>query len=160
MASCKIVMPRDLWLWGLAELHRRGAGRHEAGAFLLGKAEGERCVVSRWLFYDQLDPQAYSSGVCVLYANSFDRLWSECRSTGLAVIADVHTHPGSPGQSHADRTNPMVSIAGHIAVIIPNFAQGPHWRHRLGLYRYEGEHRWTNLSGWSARKTLKTGTFR
>lgn len=156
----KIIIPRATWLTGLAELYRRGGGRHEAGAFLLGKSEKGTSIVSRWVFYDELDPHAYSTGVCILYAESFDRLWSICREAGLAVIADLHTHPGSPKQSQSDRTNPMVSTAGHTALIIPNFASGPHWRHRLGVYRYEGDHQWTNLSGWSARGLLKTGTFR
>ncbi|AUW47157.1 hypothetical protein CUJ84_pRLN3000015 (plasmid) [Rhizobium leguminosarum] len=160
MANAKIIVPRASWLRGLAELHRRGAERHEAGAFLLGQSENGRSVVSHWIFYDDLDPGAYSSGVCVLYADSFDRLWSEGRKTGMAVIADLHTHPGSPEQSHSDRTNPMVSTAGHIALIVSDFARGPHWRHRLGVYRYEGDHQWTNLSGWTARGLLRTGTFR
>nr|MBO1965657.1 Mov34/MPN/PAD-1 family protein [Sinorhizobium medicae] len=160
MARTRIVIPRAIWLAGLTELHRRGGERHESGAFLLGKSENGKSVVSRWVFYDELDPNAYSTGVCVLYAESFDRLWSLCRKAGLAVIADVHTHPGSPTQSHSDRTNPMVSTAGHTALIIPNFACGPYWRHKLGVYRYEGDHQWTNLSGWRARGLLKTGTFR
>lgn len=160
MPNAKMIVPRSIWLRGLAELRRRGAERHEAGAFLLGKSEKGRSVVSHWIFYDDLDPDAYSSGVCVLYADSFDRLWSECRKSGMAVIADLHTHPGSAEQSHSDRTNPMVSTAGHVALIVPDFARGPHWRHRLGVYRYEGDHQWTNLSGWSARRLLKTGTFR
>src|SRR6218665_2488008 len=125
MDRIKIVIPRAIWLAGLAELHRRGGERHESGAFLLGKSEKGKRVASHWVFYDELDPDAYSTGVCVLYGESFDRLWSICRKAGLAVIADVHTHPGSPAQSHSDRTNPMVSTSGHIALIVPNFARGP-----------------------------------
>ncbi|AVH44951.1 Mov34/MPN/PAD-1 family protein [Agrobacterium tumefaciens] len=160
MSNSKIIVPRSSWLQGMNELHRRGAEHHEAGAFLLGKREQGRSVVSRWVFYDDLDPEAYSTGVCVLYADSFDRLWSECRKARLEVVADLHTHPGHPGQSESDRTNPMVSASGHVGIIVPNFARGPHWRHQLGVYRYEGDHKWTNLSGWSARGLLKTGTFR
>lgn len=32
----------------------------------------------------------------------------------------------------------MVASAGHVALIVPAFARGPVWRHRLGVYRYEG----------------------
>jgi proteasome lid subunit RPN8/RPN11 len=155
----RLIIPRGAWLSGLIELRRRGAGVHESGAFLLGRVEGPRRIAERWVYYDELDPNAYSTGVCVLYAEAFDHLWSLCRQNDQSVVADVHTHPGAAGQSQADRENPMVASAGHMALIVPTFARGPVWRHRLGVYRYEGAHRWTNFSGWSARRILKTGTI-
>lgn len=160
MVKSKLMIPRSLWLDGLSNLHRRGAETHESGAFLLGTYAGAVGRVTKWVFYDELDPNAYSSGVCVLYAEAFDRLWTICRLAGLKVLADVHTHGGSPRQSISDRENPMIASAGHLALIIPNFARGPHWRHRIGLFCYEGEHRWTNLSGLTARSHIKTGTLR
>lgn len=158
MADKLSICRRD-WLGLMAELHRRGAGRHETGAFLLGKREGERRTFTACVFYDDLDPKAYSTGVCVLYADAFEQLWSICRSRGLQVLADVHTHLGDARQSEADRCNPMVARPGHIAIIVERSAHQPVWRHRLGLYRYEGSHRWTDLSGWCARRILKTGTL-
>lgn len=160
MANSKVIVARRLWLDGLAELCRRGGLTHEAGAFLLGTKSGEGRVGTKWVFYDELDPNAYSTGICILHADAFDRLWRYCRETGLAVVADIHTHPGSPRQSPSDRANPMVALQGHLALIVPNYAKGPHWRHRLGIYRYEGSHSWTDLSGWRGRITLSTGTFR
>jgi hypothetical protein len=160
MDKNKLVIPRKQWLDGLSDLHRRGAETHESGAFLLGTCAGATGRVTKWVFYDDLDPSAYSSGVCVLYADAFDQLWNICRSAGLEVLADIHTHGGSPQQSVSDRENPMIACAGHLALIIPNFARGPHWRHRMGLFCYEGEHRWANLSGLQARNCIKTGTLR
>ncbi|MBN9306917.1 MAG: hypothetical protein BGO82_05565 [Devosia sp. 67-54] len=160
MVDSKLVFARRLWLDGLSELWRRGDGKHEAGAFLLGQdVDGVR-TVSRWIFYDELQSDAYSTGVCILEADAFDRLWHICRTNQLNVVGDAHTHPGSARQSQSDRANPMVALAGHIALIVPDFARGPHWRHRLGIYRYEGSHQWTDFSGWRARKVLSTGTLR
>ncbi len=150
---------RPQWLGLLAELRRRGQGRHESGAFLLGRLEPGRRVVEACLFYDDLDRHAYATGVCVLHADSFDAVWRTCRARGLTVVADVHTHAGGSWQSRADRESPMVARAGHIALIVERFAANPVWRHRLGVYRYEGAHRWTDLSGWTARTFLKTGTL-
>jgi hypothetical protein len=78
-----------------------------------------------------------------------------CRAEKLAVIADIHTHPSGAFQSESDRTNPMIACAGHLAIIVPNYADGWIWRHCLGLFRYEGDHRWTDLSGWQARSFLR-----
>ncbi len=155
----ELVVPRGRWLELMAELRRRGKGRHESGAFLLGKRDGQRRLFESVVFYDDLDPEAYSTGICVLHADAFERLWRHCRTRGQQLLADVHTHKFGAGQSEADRLNPMVARPGHLAFIVERFAQDPVWRHRIGLYRYEGAHRWTNLSGWRARRIIKTGTF-
>ncbi len=155
----KLFIQRNQWLVLMAELRSRGGGKTESGAFLLGKCQGDRRSFERCVFYDDLDPNAYSTGVCVLYADAFESLWGICRSSGLQVLADVHTHSGAAIQSEADRRNPMIARPGHLALIVERFASNPVWRHRMGLYRYEGSHTWTNLSGWRSRRILKTGTF-
>lgn len=143
----------------MSELRARGRGRHESGAFLLGRAEQGVIRVEDVIYYDELDPDAYSTGVCVLYGASFNTLWARARERKLDVVADIHTHLGGAQQSHADRSNPMIALAGHWALIVEHFAADPVWRHRLGLYRYEGGHRWRNFSGAGARAILKTGTL-
>lgn len=155
MAESTLHFSRSLWHGCMAELQRRGRGRHESGCFVLGKIGGRRKYAVCCLYYDELDPAAHSTGACVLDGNAFPKLWQTCREGGLMVLADIHTHPGPAYQSEADRKNPMVARAGHFAVIVPNFARGPIWRHRLGLYRYEGDHKWTDLCGWRARWYLK-----
>ena len=115
----------SIWAALTDGLHQRGGGVHEAGAFLLGSRDGEVRHVTDFIFYDELDPQAYRTGVCVLHADAFAKLWSICRSRGSTVVADIHTHPGAAFQSHSDRTNPMVAREGHLALIIPDFAAPP-----------------------------------
>ncbi len=142
------------WVALLAELDRRGERRHEAGAFLLGSRSGDLREVQDVVFYDDLDPEAYSSGVCILHAPAFAALWAMCRARGLTVVGDVHTHPSGASQSEADRTNPMVAREGHIAIIVPNFATGRPAAARLGVFEYRGDHAWTDHSGTGARRFL------
>ncbi|MGX7896045.1 Mov34/MPN/PAD-1 family protein [Tsuneonella sp. HG222] len=144
----------DRWRDLLAELDRRGARRHEAGAFLLGTRVGDLREVHDIVFYDDLDPDAYGSGVCILHAPAFAALWSMCRERGLTVVGDVHTHPGGAFQSEADRTNPMVAREGHIAIIVPNYATGRPATARLGIFEYRGDHAWTDQSGARACRFL------
>jgi proteasome lid subunit RPN8/RPN11 len=155
MPDLVLRFSRGLWNGCMAELQRRGRRRHESGCFVLGTDDGYRRWAARCVYYDELDPGAYASGVCVLDGSAFPRLWEICRAAGLTVVADIHTHPGAAFQSESDRCNPMIARPGHLAVIVPRFAGGPIWRHRLGLFRYEGDHRWTDLSGWRARRFLK-----
>jgi proteasome lid subunit RPN8/RPN11 len=155
MADGSLCFTRSLWFDCMDQLHRRGRERHESGCFVLGTVDGARRRATRCVYYDELDARAYESGVCVLHGGAFSKLWEICRGDGLAVVADIHTHGREAFQSTADRRNPMIARSGHIAVIVPNFARAPVWRHNLGLYRYEGDHRWDDLSGWRARAFIK-----
>ncbi len=147
----------EYWRQIVAELERRGDHRHEAGVFLLGTERNGRREVSESIFYDDLDPRAYDSGVCVLHGDAFAKLWALCREKQETVVADVHTHPGIALQSHSDRTNPMVARAGHIAIIVPNFARWPIPADRLGIYQYCGQHTWIDRSPPRSREFFYTG---
>lgn len=140
----RISCPVALWRRVMTDLHRRGGRRHETGAFLLGvERRGRREAVDA-IFYDDLDPDAYESGVCILKADAFSKLWALCRARNLMIVADIHTHPGPAFQSESDRKNPMVARSGHIAVIVPDFAAAPVKYNRLGIYEYQGGHAWTD----------------
>jgi proteasome lid subunit RPN8/RPN11 len=145
------------WRGLVAELDRRGQRTHEAGAFLLGTTHAGRREVEQIVFYDQLDPRAYATGVCVLHADAFAKLWAICRERGLSVVADVHTHPGAGFQSDSDRTNPMVARKGHVALIVPDFGRWPINPKRMGIYEYEGDHVWLDHSPTRAPHFLYTG---
>jgi proteasome lid subunit RPN8/RPN11 len=131
-----------LWRQILSELEHRTEQQHESGAFLLGVLIGGRREVREAIFYDDLDPCAYASGVCVLQGDAFARLWSICRGRKLTVLADAHTHPHDAFQSQSDRTNPMVARDGHVAIIVPNFARPPVRTQELGIFEYAGQHEW------------------
>jgi hypothetical protein len=94
------------------------------------------------VYYDELDSDAYITGVCVLHGDAFAKLWKICRERRLTVVADVHTHPGYGRQSPQDRTNPMVARAGHLAIIVPRYAKPPVVHSQLGIYEYRGAHTW------------------
>ncbi len=142
----QLTCPTKFWREIIGELERRGRHKHEAGAFLLGVERNGQCEVTSAIFYDDLDEEAYSTGVCILHGNAFAKLWSHCREQGLTVVADVHTHPGAGFQSEADRTNPMVARTGHIAIIVPNYASWPIRKEQMGIYEYRGQHEWLNRS--------------
>lgn len=138
-----------LWKRCREELVRRSENRHESGAFLLGRENKTRRQVVRVVYYDELDPKTYSTGVCVLEGKSFGKLWKICRNELLTVVADIHTHGGSAFQSEADRTNPMIAQPGHIALIAPNLCKGAE-PDDLCIYEYLGNYRWIDHSARAA----------
>jgi proteasome lid subunit RPN8/RPN11 len=145
------------WRQIIRELERRGRHRHESGAFLLGRDTNGTREVMDAIYYDDLDADAYSSGVCILHGDAFAKLWAECRKRKLTVVADVHTHGGAAYQSSSDKANPMVARSGHIAIIVPDFAAWPIAAGRLGLYEYRGQHEWTDRTHPKTRNFFYTG---
>lgn len=151
----RLRLTRPLWREVTDELHRRTEGHHESGAFLLGhKSEDDRRVQSL-VYYDELDPMAYDSGVCILHADAFGRLWDRCSALGLTVVADMHVHPWGAGQSLSDRQNPMIARPGHLAVILPLMARPPIRRWAIGVYQYLGDHQWQAHGGCGVGRVLK-----
>ena len=146
MKTHKLTIPILLWRRLLHELRERGEGEHESGGFLLGKPGSQR--VTRFCCYDDLDASALETGIITFHASGFVRLWEICRSEGLRVLVDVHTHPSAwTGQSESDRTHPMVAQVGHFALILPHFAQRTKSSLRgVGIYEYLGDHEWRTWS--------------
>jgi hypothetical protein len=148
-------LSRILWTDMTGELHRRTDGVHESGVFLLGQRSGSERHVTAMIYYDELDPHTYDTGVCVLEGDAFGRLWQWCTALGLSVIADAHVHPLGAGQSRADRENPMIARPGHLALILPDMAEPPVRLSSIGLYEYLGDHRWRAHGGHNIARVLK-----
>jgi hypothetical protein len=144
-----IVVHRRAWRRLCRELCRRGEGRRESGAFLLGSVEavgdGSDRVVREVAYYDDLDARCLTGGI-TLAGSAFDALWRLCEREQLRVLADIHTHPGSwINQSQIDATNPMMAMPGHVALILGNFAAGRTDPAAIGIHIYQGAHTWQRI---------------
>jgi len=155
----RLTCSSRLWRALLLQLQRRGNGRTESGAFLLGRSSGARRCIDQVAYYDDLDPDALRTGIVIFDGRGYGPLWTLCRETGLTVVADVHTHGGAARQSTLDRANPMIATAGHVAIIVPSFAQGRIQLSDLGIYEYEGAHRWRDHSGPNANRHFYVGRW-
>ena len=156
----RLSCPSKVWHRGIAEVARRGEGRHESGAFLLGQRNGLRGRVVQFAYYDDFDPSCLDSGIVVFDGTGFGPLWELCRKAGLSVLADLHTHAGyGPArQSSLDRDNPMIARPGHVALIVPKFAVDFRLQD-MGVYEYLGSHQWLDHSGDRAGRYFYTGKW-
>ncbi|QKL60736.1 hypothetical protein HI808_03195 [Ralstonia solanacearum] len=145
-AERDIKIPRLVWLRLVTDLARRGKGRRETGAFLLGKAAGDNRVEA-FVCYDDLDPHALSGGIVAFHARGFSALWELCAKKGLKVLADAHTHPTHDVcQSRVDRNHPMIPVQGHIALILPNYGRTSKWSlDGVGIHVFRGQSRWDSF---------------
>jgi proteasome lid subunit RPN8/RPN11 len=141
----ELSCPWHLWLRLLVGLRQRGRFSRESGAFLLG-TEGDGCRrITTFVLYDDVDRHALDTGIVRLDGSHFGKLWDFCTANGLQVVADVHTHPAGSAQSSSDRAHPIIARSGHIALIVPRFAEWPVKRRELGIYRYLGAGNWTTI---------------
>lgn len=135
---------RKVWRRLLAGLRKSGRDySRESGAFLLGRDDDGRRRVVDFILYDALDPHSLDTGIVNFDGRHFGSLWEECKRRKLTVVADVHTHPGGAWQSDSDRAHPMIAQAGHVALILPQFAAHPVRLEQIGIYRYLGARRWS-----------------
>lgn len=147
-----------LWQRLVARLRERGcAASCESGAFLLGYREDGRARIVDFILYDDLDPHALDTGIVRFDGRHFGKLWDICKRRNLSVVADVHVHPGGSGQSDSDRAHPMISRAGHVALILPEFARPPVRTETVGIYRYLGNKTWDAVAPQARRDFLHIG---
>ena len=144
--SDRLTITSHLWNTLLGELQLRGGGKRESGAFLLSRREASDTAAPKNIvaiaYYDDLDAHCLTGGI-TMSGTAYDALWTVCREQELRVVADVHTHPSSwVLQSPVDRANPMMAHAGHLALIIGNYASASP---PVGMYRYLGEGQWQVL---------------
>jgi len=148
-----------LWSEMFAELGRRAGGWRESGCFLLTDRAGDQRTVTRIVYYDDLDP-ASLRGDIRLDAAAYGRLWDLCDRYEARVIGDVHTHGGTyVCQSSTDRENPMISRAGHIALLVPHLASRQASPREVGVHRYDGAGDWEDSYAADAARRLYVGRF-
>ncbi len=145
----------EVWTSLILDLRKRGGGHRESGAFLLGHVGPTVKAVRAWLPYDELDPGSLNYEYVRLSTAAFSRLWTICAERDMQVVGDVHTHPLGPAQSLSDRVNPMVSIAGHMALIVPGFAMGEVTPADVSVNVYRGSHKWSSHFGSQAAALIK-----
>lgn len=142
----ELICDRSTWREGSHELSRRTlGGRRESGAFLLGR-RGSPSRIEQFVFYDDIDPGALSTGIVVIDGRQLGKLWAICRASGLNVVADVHVHPGDFRQSPSDKANPIIAERNHLALILPDFATGSNLPGKIGVHRYLGGRHWSDES--------------
>lgn len=153
LAPPRLRCQREVWQAGVGELARRTLGkRRESGAYLLGLTlpDGSRKIVD-FAYYDDVDPAALDTGIVTIRQTALPRLWQICRERGYGVVADVHVHPYGYAQSPSDQANPVMPRAGHLALILPNFASGECEPGSIGMFEFLGGGAWAEHSPKGAR---------
>jgi hypothetical protein len=148
----RISCDLGVWCAGVRELASRTlGGQRESGAFLLGVDNNGIKRILEFVFYDDIDPGSLDSGIVHFAGIRLPILWAHCRQRGYGVVADVHVHPHGYRQSASDQGDPVMPRSGHIAIIIPHYAQRGTTPGEIGLYEYRGNGLWMDRTSEGSR---------
>lgn len=71
-------------------------------------------------------------------------------TTGLRLLAQVHSHPTWAYHSSTDDRYCIVTVEGGISIVVPNFGFGPTDLSKWATFRLKGG-RWKELSGYDVK---------
>jgi proteasome lid subunit RPN8/RPN11 len=157
--TARLRLGRKQWQEMISELAERGAGERESGAFLIASRLGDGKTIKKVAYLDDLDPNCLIGGIH-FHREGYAKLSALCNDVNGRVIADVHTHPGSwVGQSATDQSNPMISRPGHIALVVPRYAEGRCLPEGVGFHEYRGCDGWQSITGKKVRDLIYVGRW-
>jgi hypothetical protein len=78
--------------------------------------------------------------------NWLTEFWKQLAASKRGVKAQVHTHPGQAFHSAADDQWPIVSQAGFVSIVIPDFAAGEPSLDKAWVGRLQPDGKWRRLA--------------
>jgi hypothetical protein len=88
-------------------------------------------------------------------SNWLTQFWKRLAAARRSVKAQVHTHPAEAFHSATDDRWPIVSQAGFLSIVIPDFAEGESTLERAWIGRLQPNGTWQELA--SAAEALVVG---
>jgi hypothetical protein len=120
----QFLIPRAVAEASLEVIH--DAARHKDEAFVAwaGVVEGEALRFRRAIVPRQTAHKTPQGLLVTIDGQSLFDLGRKCHAHGELLAGQIHGHPDSAYHSHADDDLAIVTIAGGISIVVPDFAAG------------------------------------
>lgn len=151
----KVHVPCALISETVNSLRRYGEQGCEGLVFWLGRIEHDTCHVEKVLTPPQQSIKSENGVGYFITSETLLNLNKFLASSGLRLIAQVHSHPGTAYHSAADDRYCIVTMEGGLSLVVPNFGFGPTDLHCWAIYRLS-QGRWKELSSRSVRGLFVT----
>jgi hypothetical protein len=141
-----IEVPQAVLHTGHAHLRRVGTEGLEGFVLWIGVQDGEVFRVQEAVIPQQRGLR-YEDGVCVVVqGDELHRLNVLLHERNLTLIAQIHSHPTNAYHSSTDDSYPIVTRAGGISLVVPDFALQPFSLANSAVFRLSREGQWNELS--------------
>ncbi|MET4221177.1 hypothetical protein ABIB00_006412 [Bradyrhizobium sp. LB14.3] len=132
--------------------HLRKVGRdgHEGLGLWVGRQAGHHFQVFKTLIPAQRHIRT-GDGVCVVTGpEELHRINVWLYTEKLALIAQIHSHPGQAYHSSTDDEYAIATTVGCLSFVVPNFARAPFDLGNIASYRLDGRGVWRALTAGEA----------
>jgi len=127
-------------------LRQVGATGREGMVLWMGRAEGPLFRVTDILIPRQSGLKT-KDGVCVVVdADEMHRINVELFTSGLRLIAQVHTHPTDAYHSETDDKYAIATTIGALSLVLPDFAMREFDLTDCAVYRLDKGGGWQHMS--------------
>ncbi|QHO77922.1 hypothetical protein ACH79_40370 [Bradyrhizobium sp. CCBAU 051011] len=129
-----------------AHLRKVGCEGHEGLGLWVGRQTGHHFQVHRTLIPAQRHIRT-ADGVCVVIGpEELHRINVWLYREKLALIAQIHSHPGRAYHSSTDDEYAIATTVGCLSLVVPDFARVPFDLRNVASYRLDGAGVWRPLS--------------
>jgi hypothetical protein len=131
----KILIPYDILDATSKSLRTYGEQKCEGLVLWLGSTNNDTGHVNRILVPPQDSIRSEEGVGYFVTAETLFSLNKLLSTTGLRLLAQVHSHPGRAYHSAADDRYCIVTVEGGFSIVVPNFGFGPSDLSQWATYR-------------------------
>jgi hypothetical protein len=139
----------------VSTLRRYGDHGCEGLVFWVGRMDGTSCHVEQVLNPPQQSIKSEEGVGYFITSETLLNLNKFLSSTGMRLIAQVHSHPRDAYHSAADDRYCIVTVEGGLSIVVPNFGSGPASLLGWAIYRLS-QGRWHQLPKRSIKELFVT----
>jgi hypothetical protein len=141
----RIIVPKSLAVAANDHLRVAGRGGCEAFALWAGRRTGAVFQVLETIIPPQRAGEADGGVFVSVDSEALFRLNMHLYDRELALVAQLHSHPGEAYHSETDDTYPIATTAGALSLVIPDFAAHPFAVERCAIYRLIAGEGWVAI---------------
>ena len=142
----RFAVPRDIVDAVQEELRRAGHLHCEGVGFWAGRIVGNVATVMASIVPAQ-NAGAMGGGLAVMVTGEeLFRMNVWLHKNDLRLLAQLHSHPGDAYHSETDDELAVVTQAGTLSIVVPDFAKAPFSVTAAAVYRRASDGSWTSLS--------------
>lgn len=151
----RIDVPRDVVEAVQQHLREAGEASCEGVAFWAGELAGDHFSVRAALVPAQIRSRT-EDGVSVLVTGEeLFRMNVWLHKNKLMLVAQLHSHPSDAYHSETDDEYSIMTQAGGLSIVVPDFARAPFSLKSAAVYRLDAEGRWVELQEREASDLIK-----
>lgn len=131
----KVHVPNSIVFQTANSLRKFGERGYEGLVFWLGHIEETSCSVEKVMTPPQQSIRSEEGVGYFITSETLLEMNKFLSASGLRLIAQVHSHPGSAYHSPADDRYCIVTVEGGLSIVVPDFGSGPADLYKWAFYR-------------------------